>query len=248
VGEAVRVSAEARPAFYALERGGWRDYVTLLHLPYTAWNVAYAGIGAGLATHVDWRRAALTLLAFFLAVGIGAHALDELKGHPLRTAIPDPVLVVGAAASIAGACVLGVVVALAELPWLLLFIAAGAFLVSAYNLELAGGRFHGDWWFAASWGGFPVLVGAFAQQERVSAAAVLAALGATLMSLAQRRLSTFVRTLRRNVDAIATEVTYNDGRATTMERTELIAPAEAALRLLTGTAVLLALALLASHL
>ena len=27
--------ASPRPAWYALERGGWRDYVTLLHPPYT---------------------------------------------------------------------------------------------------------------------------------------------------------------------------------------------------------------------
>ena len=29
------VADDARPAFYALKRGGWRDYITLLHPPYT---------------------------------------------------------------------------------------------------------------------------------------------------------------------------------------------------------------------
>jgi hypothetical protein len=35
-----------RPAFYALPSGGWRDYVTLLHPPYTLWHLSYVVIGA----------------------------------------------------------------------------------------------------------------------------------------------------------------------------------------------------------
>ncbi len=35
-----------RRAFYALEPGGARDYVTLLHLPYTAWHLSYVVLGA----------------------------------------------------------------------------------------------------------------------------------------------------------------------------------------------------------
>jgi hypothetical protein len=241
------VSAQPRPAFYALDRGGWRDYVTVLHLPYTAWHLSFVALGAGLATRVDWTRLWLSLAAFFLAVGIGAHALDELKGRPLRTQIPDAVLYVAATLSIAGAVAIGIVAGLRDLPWLLAFVAAGAFLVTAYNLELAGGRFHTDWWFAASWGGFPVLVGAFAQQERVTLAAVAAALAATLMSLAQRRLSSFVRHLRRNVAEVTAEIGFADGATQQLGRGELIAPAEAALRLLSATAVLLALAVLARH-
>ena len=36
MGAGAAVNAEARPAFYALGERGWRDYVTLLHLPYTS--------------------------------------------------------------------------------------------------------------------------------------------------------------------------------------------------------------------
>src|SRR5205814_7935334 len=96
-----------RPAFYALERGGWRDYVTLLHPPYTLWHLSYVAIGAGLAPKIDGTRLGATFAAFALALGVGAHALDELRGRPLRTAIPAPVLVVLAAASIAGAAAIG---------------------------------------------------------------------------------------------------------------------------------------------
>ena len=81
------------PAFYALDQGGWRDYVTLLHLPYTAWHLSYVAIGAALSPEFAGRRLLAALASFFLALGIGAHALDELNGRPLRTRIPDRVLI-----------------------------------------------------------------------------------------------------------------------------------------------------------
>src|SRR5918995_5892108 len=75
-GDGVRAEL-TRPAFYALRAGGWRDYVTLLHVPYTAWHLAYVTIGAALAPEFSVSRLWPTLVAFGLAVGIGAHALDE---------------------------------------------------------------------------------------------------------------------------------------------------------------------------
>ena len=35
-----------RPAFYALDSGGWRDYWSLLHPPYTLWHLSFVAIGA----------------------------------------------------------------------------------------------------------------------------------------------------------------------------------------------------------
>jgi hypothetical protein len=187
----------ARPAFYALRRGGWRDYVTLLHLPYTAWHLSYVATGAALAPEFRLGRLAWTLAAFFLALGIAAHALDELQGRPLRTEIPGRTLAVLAALSLAGAVAIGIGAAAAWGWWLLAFVAAGGFLVPAYNLELFGGRFHGDLWFAVTWGAFPLLTAYFAQAETVRPEALLAAAFATALSLAQRALSTVVRRVRR---------------------------------------------------
>ena len=150
----------ARPAWYALERGGWRDYVTLLHVPYTAWHLSYVVVGGCLAERVAWGRLGLTVLAFALAMGIGAHALDELDGRPLGTAISSRVLVALAVSSVALACSIGVWVALETTLWLVPLIALGAFLVPAYNLELLGGRLHTDLGFALAWGAFPVVTAA----------------------------------------------------------------------------------------
>jgi hypothetical protein len=232
-----------RPAFYALDRGGWRDYVTLLHVPYTAWHLSYVVVGGCLAAEVAWGRLGLTVLAFFLAMGIGAHALDELAGRPLGTAIPSAVLVTLALASVIGACAIGIVVALRFSLWIVPLIAIGAFLVPAYNLELFGGRFHSDIWFAVAWGAFPVVTGYVACEGAPRAAALVAAGWATALSLAQRRLSTPVRRVRREVVALSGEIEFASGEREAFTRDLLVSPAEGALRLLTVATVLIAAAL-----
>ncbi|HLY94495.1 MAG TPA: hypothetical protein VKP14_06580 [Gaiellaceae bacterium] len=193
------MSAEVRPAFYALRSGGWRDYVTLLHPPYTLWHLSYVAIGAGLAPHMKWGLLGWTTLAFLLAMGIGAHALDELKGRPLQTQIPAQVLVALAVASIAGASAIGLVVAFDTTLWLIAFVAFGAIVVVAYNLELLGGAIHTSVMFAFAWGAFPVLTAYFASAHRLRGDALAAAVFAFLTSYAQRVLSTPVRFARRNI-------------------------------------------------
>jgi hypothetical protein len=235
----------ARPAWYALDSGGWRDYVTLLHLPYTAWHLSYVVIGGCLAPVVAWGRLGAAVAAFGLAVGIGAHALDELRGRPLRTAIPGPLLVVLATVSIGAACAIGVAGALAYEPWLALLVPVGLFLVLAYNLELLGGRFHSDLWFGLAWGGFPVVCGYAAAAGEIGVAALLAAAFAVLLSLAQRALSNHVRFVRRRVVSVDGRLELLDGSREELDADRLIAAEERGLRLLAGASVVLAAALIA---
>jgi hypothetical protein len=222
---------EVRPAFYALEGGGWRDYVTLLHPPYTLWHLSYVAVGAALAPRFHTDRMLWTLLAFFLALGVAAHALDELQGRPLRTRIPSPVLVALAVATLAGALATGAGAARAWGWWLLAFVAAGAILVPAYNLEWFGGRLHTDWGFALAWGAFPVLTGYFVEAQTLRVEALAAAAYGFALSLAQRRLSTPVRHARREVGTTAG-----------------LEPLEGALHALTWAAVALSVALVAARL
>jgi heme O synthase-like polyprenyltransferase len=242
------MTSPARPAWYALERGGWRDYVTLLHPPYTAWHLSYVVIGGCLAPGVAWDRLGAAVAAFALAVGIGAHALDELNGRPLRTKIPDRALVALAAVSILGACAIGVVGALTFEAWLALLIPLGLFLVLAYNLELAGGRFHSDVWFGLAWGGFPVLNGYAAVAGEVRGVTVLAAGFAVLLSLAQRVLSSHVRYVRRRVVAVRGELKLPDGSTEPLDARRVTAAAETGLRLLSLATVVLAATLVAFRL
>jgi hypothetical protein len=236
-----------RPAFYALAPGGWRDWWTLLHPPYTIWHLSYVVIGASLAPDVNLRWLGETALAFFLAMGLAAHALDELNGRPLRTRIPDGVLVAVAVAGLAGAIALGIDGMIEVSPWIGAFIAAGAFLVVAYNLELFGGTFHSDLWFALAWGGFPVLTAYFAQTAELSVAAVVAAAACVFVSAAQRVLSTPVRRLRRHVVRVDGELELDDGGREPVDADSLRAAPEGALRLLSIALPLLAGAMLASR-
>ena len=228
-----------RPAFYALELGSWRDYVTLLHPPYTLWHLSYVVLGAALAPTLHYDRLAATLLAFFLAVGIAAHALDELNGRPLRTRIPSPILILLAAISLGGAIGLGVLGTVEVSTWLLAFVVFGAFIVLAYNLEWFGGLFHTDAWFALAWGAFPLLTAYWATAERFEPAAAVGALAAFFLSLAQRTLSSRVRAIRRRASTIEGEVTYEDGGRERIDRRWALAVDERALTVLAGALVAL---------
>jgi hypothetical protein len=237
------------PAYYAPRAGGWRrDALALLHPPYTAWHLSYVVIGASLATSVDLVRLGATLLAFFLAVGISAHALDELHGRPLRTELPGRVLAGAAIAALVVAVGLGIAGLTRVGPGLIPFIALGVLFVVAYNLELLGGRLHGDFWFALSWGAFPVLTAYFAQTGRISLGAIVAAAAAYALSYGQRALSTPARTLRRKSRAVAGVVTLDDGTRIDLNESVLLRPLELALRSFSWGVVAIALALLLARL
>jgi ubiquinone/menaquinone biosynthesis methyltransferase len=222
-------SAPAGAAFYALAPGSWRDYWTLLHPPYTAWHLSYVLLGAALAPMPDPRIVAGTLIAFFLAVGVASHAFDELQGRPLGTRIPSSVLLGLGSLALIGAVALGIVAAAMLGPWFLVLVAIGAALVVSYGLEVP--VVHSDVGFALAWGGFPVVASAAANGAPLLPT-LAAAIGASLLSLAQRRLSTPVRRIRRKALEVNGSVRYRDGTTEQLDRRALIAAPEAGLRLL----------------
>ncbi len=237
-----------RPAFYALRPGGWRDALTLLHPPYTAWHLSYVAIGAAVAPHFYGDRLLWALLAFLLAVGIAAHALDELHGRPLETQVSSRTLATAAALSLACASAIGVVGALTISLSLLVFVLAGVVLALAYNLELFGGLLHSDTWFALAWGAFPALTGYWVCSPQPRPAAILVAGACFALSLAQRRLSTPVRELRRRTMGVDGERRLTDGTTETLDAASIAAPMEGALRACALGMVLLAAGLVASRL
>jgi hypothetical protein len=240
----VEDSRPLAPAFYAsprlLARPLWRDCWTLLHPPYTLWHLSYVVIGSCLVGPVDATRLVATLLAFFLAVGVGAHVLDELHGRPLRTTISSRVLT--------GAAVIGVLGVARIGSLLLAFVAVGVVLAVGYNLELFGGRLHTDVVFAASWGAFPVLTGYYAQHERLTVSSGIAALFAYFLSRAQRHLSSSARALRRRTSSVTGTIVGLDGAITPLDRAALLAPLERALRALTWATIALAVTLATARL
>lgn len=237
-----------RPAFYALRPGGWRDFLTLLHPPYTAWHLSYVAIGAATAPHVYGYRLVWTLVAFLLGVGVAAHALDELHGRPLLTGLSSRSLVLLASVSLTGAIAVGTVGALSISLWLFVFVAAGTLFTLAYNLELFEGRMHSDLWFAFSWGAFPALTAFFVQAQELRLEGVLVAGACMFFSIAQRSLSTPVRELRRRTVSLSGEQRLKDGRTLALDSARVAAPMESALMACAGGMVLLAVGLVAARL
>lgn len=238
---------ERRPAFYAARSGGWRDWWTLLHPPYTAWHLSYVALGAAVAPKLYDGRLLATLLAFFLAVGIGAHALDEYHGHPLRTRLPDRLLLAVGLVGIGAAAGIGLIGAAMLTWWLVPWVAAGVLLAVAYNLELFGGWFHTDAWFALAWGGFPALVGYMANAETIRWPAIAVAAGCVGLSAAQRALSTPARQVRRATRTVGGHLEEEDGTVVPLTLAGLAAPLERALLALSCGVVLLAIGAVAAR-
>ena len=218
-----------RPAFYALRSSGWRDLVTLLHPPYTAWHLSYVALGAVAAPVLHADRLGAALGAFFLAVGV--RTLSALAAVGLAAAV---------AIGIAGCVLIS--------PLLAPLVLAGALLVPAYNLELAGGWFHTDTWFALAWGGFPAFTGYFVNALTIRPAGILVAAGCCLLSVAQRRLSTPARELRRSTTAVLGEQRLSDGTVRPLTPSALAAPLEGALAALWLALVCVAVGLVAARL
>ncbi len=234
-----------RPAFYALRPGGWRDLVTVLHPPYTLWHVSNVAIGAAAAPQIYAGRLAAAIAAFFLAVGIGAHSLDELNGRPLGTLLSRRTLIALAVGGLGGALAIGIAGAIFVSPTLVPLVLFGGFIAPAYNLELFGGRFHTDFWLAASWGGFSALTGWWVNSlglhsvpEAIAAAA--AVLACFWLTKVQRRLSTPVRQLRRRTVAVEGEQRLTDGTVRKLDRADLTSPLDGALKGLSVAVPLLA--------
>jgi len=230
-------------AYYAREGSRMADFWTLLHPPYTAWNLSYVVIGSALAHVMNWPVLMLMLLAFFCGTGIGAHALDELNGRPLKTGFNDGELKILAAASLISAMTLAVVLVQFTSLFILVLAGIGVFLVLAYNLEWWNGLFHTDLAFALSWGAFPVLAGYWSQTGSFTAAALAGAAAAAFLTLTQRSLSTPARFLRRQVNN-AEVVFQNETGKINWEKEKLLASWEKPLKLLSWFVVILALSLL----
>jgi len=224
------------------------EALTLLHPPYTAWHLSYFAIGAAVAPHLHVGRLLWGLAAFALAVGVSAHAFDELHDRPLRTSFADRTLLGFGGVALLGAVGIGVAGILTVSAWLAPLVLAGAVFLPAYNLELLGGRLHGDLWFAVGWGWFPAFTGYFVNAERVALPGLLGAFGCLALSVAQRCLSSPARELRRRTSSVSGVRERADGSSETLSRAGLLAPLDGALQALSLGVVVIACALVAARL
>jgi hypothetical protein len=242
------IAPTERPAFYALGRGRLREALTLLHPPYTVWHLSYYALGCAVAPHLYVSRLLWGVAAFALAVGVAAHALDELHDRPLGTSLSNRTLTALAVVGMTGAIAIGVAGVLTVSATLLPFVLLGGLFLPAYNLELAGGRFHGDLWFALGWGAFPALTGYFVNAEKLALPGLLIAAGCLAMSIAQRRLSAPARELRRRTSSVSGVRTLADGREEPLSLSDLLGPLDGALAALSLALPVTACALVSARL
>lgn len=179
--------------------------VGLLFLPYTGMVLAFTVIGSMLADHIAWDRVAAIVVIYFLALGIGAHALDALgsrQSKPWGKAFSARQLWIAAAASLALAYAIGIYYMIRDAPLLWCVAILEGVFVFAYNLEWFDGRFHTDGWFAFSWGALPVLAGYILQTNRVGLGVVLMAAAMAFLSLVEIKASRPYKALRRRDPAV----------------------------------------------
>lgn len=237
--------AVKRPAYYAPVGSRSGDLVAVLHPPYTAWHLSHVAIGAALAPDIDWRVLAATLLAFFFGTGIAAHALDEKNGRPLHTTLSDRLLTLLAVGGFVGAAAVAAIGAIELSPWVLVWALAGVVLAAGYALERPR-ALHTTLGFGLAWGGFPVLVGYWAQARTITIGAVAVAGAATLISMAQRTLSTPARYLRRNTES-AEMILFRDDHEERWNDERILTTWERPLRLLAWAMVTLSVGMLAAR-
>jgi hypothetical protein len=179
---------------------GFRAAIGLLFLPYTGMVLAFTLIGSMLAESIHWDRVAAILAIYFLALGIGAHALDALGSRgpkPWGAAFSTRQLWLLAAASVGLAYAIGIYYIVRHAPLLSWIAVLEGFFLLAYNLEWFGGRFHTDGWFGVSWGCLPVLAGYVLQTNSVSLPALLIAAAMALLSLVEIKASRPYKDLKR---------------------------------------------------
>lgn len=171
---------ETRANEWYVPRFGPRRFRLLLGLsfyPYSIMNASYVLIGSLLAHPVHLDRMAGMALVYLLAVGVSAHSLDARRPNkPWGDFLSRQQLLALAVAGLVPALALGLYYALTFAPLLIPLGLVELFFLLAYNLELFGGRFHTDGWFAFSWGFLPVMVGFAVQTDGVSVASLAAGL------------------------------------------------------------------------
>jgi hypothetical protein len=151
----------------------FRLLVGLSFYPYTLMNASYVLIGSLLAPSVHFERMAGMAVVYLLAVGVSAHSLDAMAPNkPWGDILSRGQLRVLALAGLVPSLGLGLYYALADALLLLPIGALELFFLLSYNLELFGGRFHTDLWFALSWGFLPVLAGYAVQTDAIGLVAL----------------------------------------------------------------------------
>ena len=218
--------------------------------------LSYVLIGADLSPTLFLDRLCFTLAAYFLGLGISAHALNELNTRHWGVALTKTDLEIAFLLPLLGALSIGLYGVnvmyhvsngnLLPPTILVLFIILETFFLFAYNLNYASGRFHNDLAFAFSWALLPFLTSYFVHSLTITAGAVLVGLALAATAMIEINLSRWCKNFRRRTNM--TEIKFEDGTLLPISTPVLIRNPEKALKLIVVVVDLLGIGLLAVRL
>jgi hypothetical protein len=223
-----------RQAWYFVEsQSKLGDLYNILHLPYTAMLLAFVVIGAAVSPGFHLDRLAATIAAYFLGLGIGAHAIDQLEpgGSHYVKKMGSKELVGLAAIGLVGGTAIGFYYALSLTLWLVPFILVNLFFAIAYPLpsRVAGGLFHNNLNFAFAWGFLPFITSYFVNSLALTFTGLILGLPAAAVAWSEIHLSRRSRLARKESLPSA-----NQGGLETVLKLLVLSTCSVALLLLVG--------------
>jgi len=242
-------------AWYARSGGKVRELYTIMHLPYTSMVLSYVLIGAAVSPSMDPFRLVLTLVAYFLGLGLSAHALNELHarhwGENLTRLELEVLFLLPLIAAVSigafGMLILYEASRSFIAPLILLaFISMETFFLIAYNSDIAKGRFHSTTSFAFSWAALPVIISFYVNSLTITPSAVLVASAMAATAAIEITLSRWCKDFRRKSPIV--ELQFADRSKQGLNATELIANPEKALKLIVVAVDLLSIGLIVHRL
>lgn len=186
----------------------FRIFVGMLFLPYTGMCISFSIVGSLLSpTTIMWDRIVAIVIIYFAALGISAHAADNMgsKKKPWGDLFSNLELLIMLVCGLVVAYAIGAYYIIFYVPLLLPIAILEGFFLFAYNYEIWNGFFHNNIWFAISWGSMPLLAGYVMQTNSISYVPLLISTAAFLISYIEIKLSRRYKEFRQNQDVVRSE-------------------------------------------
>lgn len=202
----IRINEWFVPKFGPLK---FRAFIGMLFLPYTGMCISFTMIGSMLSESILWDRVLSIFIIYFLALGVSAHAADNLGSKKIKpwgnffTTFELKLMVIG---GLSVSYAIGIYYIIIFTPLLLIIAIMEGFFLFAYNFELFNGFFHNNFWFAVSWGSLPLLAGFVIQTNSISILSLFSSTIAFLIAYSEIRISRIYKELKRKPQDI---VNYN---------------------------------------
>jgi hypothetical protein len=200
--KSIRINEWFVPRFGPLK---FRAFIGMLFLPYTGMCISFTIIGSMLSETIAWDRVLSIFIIYFLALGVSAHAADNLGSKKIKpwgnyfSTFELRLMVIG---GLSVSYLLGIYYIIIYAPLLLFIAIIEGFFLFAYNFELFNGLFHNNFWFAVSWGALPLLAGFVIQTNSISVLSLISSIMAFLVAYKEIRISRKYKELKRNPQGV----------------------------------------------